>query len=107
MTYEELGNRNLSEGIPALFRYVSDVEPVFFPLILFAFFIIVSVGSYFAQKETIGRGNFKASLAVAGYLTTGVAYVLSLIPGVIGTFTVMVCFILSVLFTLFLLLPER
>ena len=106
MPYEELGNRNMSEGMHVLFQYVSSVEPIFFPLVLFAIFIIACLGSFFTQKSLTGRGNFLASAAVAGFMTTMAAYVLSLIPGIVNTFTVVVCLILSVVFTLLFLLKK-
>lgn len=106
MPYEELGNRNVSEGVHVLFQYVSSVEPIFFPLVLFAIFIIACLGSFFTQKSLTGRGNFLASASVAGFMTTMAAYVLSLIPGIVNTFTVVVCLILSVVFTLLFLLKK-
>ena len=106
MAFEEISSRNMSEGFHVLFQYVSDVEPIFFPFLLFAVFIIVSLGSYFAQKELTGRGNFLASLSVAGYITTIVAYVLSLIPGVVNVFTIAVCLVVTIIFTLLLILQK-
>jgi len=106
MAFEEISSRNMSEGFHVLFQYVSDVEPIFFPFLLFAVFIIISLGSYFAQKELTGRGNFLASLAVAGYITTIVAYVLSLIPGVVNVFTIVVCLVITIIFTLLLILQK-
>ena len=106
MAFEELNSRNMSEGIHVLFQYVSSVEPIFFSLVLFAIFIITCLGSFFTQKSLTGRGNFLASSAVAGYITTIAAYILSLIPGVVNTFTVVICLVISIVFTLLLFLKE-
>ncbi len=106
MTFEEISNRNMSEGMHVLFQYVSSVEPILFPLILFAVFVILSLGSFFAQKQLSGRGNILASFAVAGYITTITAYVLSLIPGVVNTLTIVVCLVTSIIFTLLLILQK-
>jgi len=105
MTFEEISNRNLSGGINQVFIYVADIEPIFFPLILFSIFIITSIGSFLAQKNLTGRGNIKASLAVAGFIVTIIAYIMSIIP-LINIFTVIVCFIVTTFFVLLLLLPK-
>ncbi len=108
MAYEELVERDLSEGMHVILQYVASVEPLFFPLTLFAFFLVVSFGSFFATKELTGTsGNLRASLAVAGFATTLVAYVLSLIPGVVNSTTVMVCLVSSIIFTFLLFLPRE
>lgn len=107
MPYTEIEDYNTSEGLHTLFQYVASVEPMFFPFTLFALFIIASVGSFFAQKEMTGKGNLKASLAVAGWFVTIVAYVMSLIPNLVTTITVVVCLILSVVFTLLLYLDKK
>ncbi len=106
MPFEELGTRNMSEGIHVLFQYVSSVVPIFFPLVLFAVFIIVCLGSFFTQKSLTGRGDFLASLSVAGFITTITAYILSLIPGLVNTFTVVVCLVLAIVFVLLFLLKK-
>ena len=96
----------MSEGMHVLFQYVSSIEPIFFPLVLFAIFMIACLGSFFTQKSLSGRGNFLASLAVAGYITTIAAYILSLVPGIVNTFTVVVCLVLSAVFTLLFFLKK-
>ncbi len=106
MPFEELSNRNMSEGMHVLFQYVSSVEPIFFPLVLFAIFIVACLGSFFTQKNLTGRGNFLASLSVAGFITTITAYILSLIPGIVNTFTVVVCLVFSIVFTLLFFLKK-
>lgn len=104
--FEELDTRNMSEGMHVLFQYVSSIEPIFFPLVLFAIFIIVCLGSFFTQKNLTGKGNFLASASVAGFITTIAAYVLSLVPGIVNTFTVIVCLVVSIVFTLLFLLKK-
>ncbi len=107
MTYKEFSEVNATAGVHTMFQYVAEIEEIFFPLTLFVIFMIVALGSYFAQKEMTGRGNAKGSFAVAGFVTTAVAYVLSLIPGVVNTLTVVVCLAVSIAFTLLLFLPRK
>jgi len=105
MPIQEIGDVNVSEGMHKILIYVADIEPIFFPLLLFAIFIILAIGSYLLQKNTTGRGDLKASLAASGFVTTLIAYVLSLIP-LIDVFTLVICFVLTAFFVLLLLLPK-
>jgi fatty acid desaturase len=107
MAYKEITDANMSAGIEAIPQWVAEVVPIFFPLMLFVFFLFVSVISYLVEKGTTGKGRMRASLAVGGYLTTLLSYVLSLIPGVVSGFVVIICLITSVLFTLLLFIPLR
>lgn len=106
MAYKEIADFNTTTGPHSILQYVAEVEPIFFPFMLFIIFIIASLGSYLAQKEMTGRGNMKASLAAAGFITTCVAYVLSLMPGVIDRYTVVICLIVTILMALLLFLPK-
>lgn len=110
MAYETIGNFN-GTGLTGLFQYVSGVVPIFIPMLLFTFFVIVSVGSYMGQIRIFGRGSFSQSFAVASYVTTIAAFVISLIPGLLeGATQMMVMGILigiTILSSIMLLMPTR
>lgn len=97
---------NSSEGIHTLFIYVSEIVPIFIPLLLFSLFIIVFLGSFFASKRT-GTGNAAASFAAAAYLTTIVAFFMSLIPNFINSSTVIITLMISILASLFLFFGSK
>jgi len=106
MAYPTLADYNTTTGIPAIFQYVSEVVPIFTPMLLLSFFVIAMLGSYFSQRRTTGRGNFKASFAVAGYLTVLVAFLLTLLPGVMDIITLSVTIAVAVLGTILLLTTQ-
>lgn len=81
--YKTLDQVNTSAGVHTLVTYTADVVPIFIPLVLFAFFIIAVLGSYFASVRATGRGDFPASFAAGGFITALLATALSLIPNLI------------------------
>lgn len=102
MAYDTITDVNMSQGLDQLFYYVADVVPIFIPLVLFAFFTIICLGSFFAQKRFSGRGDFFSSFAVAGYVTTVLAFLFSMIPDLVNPFTIAVCVVISIIGTLLL-----
>lgn len=105
MTYITPTQYNVT-GLESLMQYVSYTIPIFVPLLLFGLFMIVLLSSYFAQRYRDGRGDFLASFVVAGFLTTIVAYLLMLMPGVVNSLTLVVCTIVTVIGVLILLNTE-
>lgn len=94
MTYELLSNRNLSEGFHVIFVYANDITGgLFFRLVLFAFFMICSVGGYFASKAAIGsEAKFKRFFLVGSLLTSLVAILaVSTIEGLDDPYSIIVC----------------
>jgi len=98
MPYEELSNRNMSEAI-TLFKYVGDIAPMFYPLVLFVVFLIATFGIHFREKEEKGRSNMITCFMVAGWITSIFAIILSLID-LVNIFTVVVCIIITSVFVL-------
>jgi len=94
-------------GAEATLTYVADVVPIFIPLVLFSFFIITMLSSYYFTKRFGGNGNFIGSFAVAGYLTTLVAFSMTLIDGLINSVTVVTCLVVAIVGTLLLLFSNR
>jgi len=106
MAYPELSTVNMSEGLYKLPIYISEIEPYFFPYFLFAIFIMLAFGSYLIDKSFSNKGHIRASFAVAGLITTILAYFMSLIPMVNGQ-TVIICLVLEIVFVLLLFIPQN
>lgn len=87
MEYTTLAETNTTAGIHTLFTYSADVVPIFIPMVLLGFFIIATVGSYYASIRTTNQGNFPASFAAGGFVTAVLATIMSLVPGLINIST--------------------
>jgi len=105
-TYQTFVEYNQT-GASATLTYVASVVPIFIPVLLFSFFIISLLSSYYFTKRFGGNGNFMGSFAVAGYLTTLVAFSMTLIDGLINTTTVVTCLVVAIVGTLMLLFTNR
>ena len=104
MTFTTLGEFNVT-SLDGFFLYVAEVTPIFAPLLLFAVFIITALGTYNVEK-LMGRENFLSSLAVAGYFTSIVSFLMSFIPGFIPPYMILICVTLSILFTILMLVSR-
>ena len=91
MSYTTLNEFNQT-GIEGLFRYTAEIVPIFFPLVLFAFFIVIMLGTSLLST----RRNFGESFAIAGFVTFIVSIVMSMISGILPTIAVAVCFVVSI-----------
>lgn len=107
MTYITPTEFNMSGGIHRTFLYVAEVVPIFFPLILMAFFLISLLGIYFSQRRLTGQGDFFVAFAVAGYLVTLLAFAFSLFEGLIGSSVVIICVVVSLVATALLFITRR
>lgn len=105
--YKELATTNLSVGIHAVFQYVAEIVPIFFPLLLFALFIVYTVGSFLLQKEQTGNSNLFSSLVVGGYLTAITAFVINLIPGLVNPLVPVITLVISLILTLVFFVTRR
>lgn len=101
MAYPELVDYNVSD-VAGVIGYSADVVPILIPLILFGIFMILLLGSYFAQKRSLGRGNFAGSFAVASWVTAIISVVFSLIPNLIPRGIVVFCIGLAILGSIWL-----
>ena len=102
MPYQTLEEFNRS-GLEGLFVYTANVVPSFTPLLLGILFAIALLASYFGQKKLTGEGNFIASFAVAGYFIAIVAFIMSIVSGLINVATLAVCIVISIVGTVLLL----
>lgn len=108
MAYTELADfKNSSEGLHVLFLYVADVVPIFIPMVLFSLFMIVMLATFYSQRRLAARGDFPSSFAVAGYVTTITAFIMTLVPNLIRTPTVIICLVISVAGTLWLFISRN
>lgn len=108
MVYETLDNRNMSDGMTVLLVYANDLTGgLLVSLILFAFFLVVMLGSYYSQQRVSGTANFPGSFAVAGYVTTVLAVLMSLVDGFVPSYTIIICVVVSVLGTLWLFMDKN
>lgn len=94
-------------GLDQMFVYAADVVPIFIPFFLFSFFMIITLASYFSSKRLSNDGDLAASFAVAGFSTVVLALVMSLIPGLIANYLVVITIVVAVLGILFLFLSKR
>lgn len=105
MTYPMITDYNLSKGLEVPFIYVNAItDGLFIKLFLVAIWLIFSIGAYFMQKRSVGSGDFPASLAVAGFITSVVAILLRLISGLVDGLTLAITIIvagISILYFLF------
>jgi len=104
-TYQTLQEFNQT-GFSGILSYVANTVPIFTPMLLFSFFMVALFGSYFSQKRLLGRENFAASFAVAGYLTAIASYILMLLPNTINSLTVVVCTVVAIIGTIVLLTSD-
>ena len=101
--YPDITDYTTTDGLPSLFKYVTEVSPIFMPLMLASFWIIITMGSFFAQKATTGNGNILASLAVGGIVTSIVASLFSIVPNLVNPITLVTIIVLTIIFVVIFL----
>lgn len=107
MPYQTINEFNASEGAGQIFVAAAAASPGLFPMILFGFWIVAFMGTYFAQKSLTSQANVLASFAAASYFVTILAFVLSLIPGILAVDAVLVPLLVSIISTVALVLSSR
>lgn len=97
MTYETLFEANKT-SILGIISYVNEIVPIFTPLMLFALWIIILLGSYYSQIRTRGYGDFLGSFAVANLVVAVLSIVMTLSPEpIINIPTVLICITLAII----------
>ena len=104
MTYTQL------EEIPALtlkkfLQFPSLDTPMFYPLLLFAIFLVFTFSTFFREVKRTGKGNILSSLAVAGFVTTAMATIWSLL-GLVQVQVVVLTFVISLIFQVLYLITK-
>ncbi len=108
MAFKTIDAVNTTEGLHTIFIYVNEITSgLFSRLILLAFFLIIGMGAYLFQKGDSGNGDLPGSLAIAGFVTSGLAIIFSFIPGLVNGFDIIVTFSATFLFVLWLFVSKR
>lgn len=110
MTWTTLTETGLT-GIDGLLLYCNFIWPGFFPFFLFILFLIIVLGSYFAEQRIRGFGDFWASWSVGGILTTIIALIGTAITQTPSTttyvlvngLTLSICFVMTFIGIIFFL----
>jgi len=105
-TYRTIADVNTTAGPHTLFVYAAEIVPSFIPMVIFAIFLIALLGSYFSQRRLTGSGDFPASFAAASFISTIIAFVMSLLPGLINNNVVIIMVVISVLSVVWLYLSR-
>lgn len=93
---------NFTEGADRIFVYVAQQVPIFIPLVLFALFMIVLLGGFFAQKRSEGKGDMPQWFAIAGYITTIAAMLMLLVDNLVNLTTVIITISVSLVGSIWL-----
>jgi hypothetical protein len=104
MTYKTLEEFNVTNA-DDLFSYMNVVWPGFTPILLFSFWIIIVLGSYFASKVA-GKEKIQVSIAVASFLTFLLSMILTLKEGAINISTLVITFTVMIISVAWLLLSK-
>ncbi len=104
MTYTTLENiSNLD--LRGLLQFPSTDTPIFYPLILFAIFMVFTLSTFFREVRREGKGKILSSLAVAGFVTTAIATIFSLLD-LIQVQIVVLTLVISTVFAIIYLLTK-
>ena len=105
MTYSTLENVT-DLDLKGFLQFPSTDTIIFWPLILFAIFIVFTLSTFFREVRREGRGNILSSLAVSGFVVTAIAVIFSLLE-LIQTHIIVVTFVISVVFQVIYLLTKK
>lgn len=99
--YPTLSSANIT-GTDQILVYVAGNMPIFTPLLLLTVFAVITLSTWYGTKKMSGYGDFFTSAAAGGYITTIIAVLLTLIPGMINLYTLTTCVVISIIMTIFL-----
>lgn len=105
MTYTQL--ENIGEiNLQTILNFPNLDTPLYYPLLLFVIFFIFTLGTFFRELKREGRANLLSSLAIGGYVTTVISFLLSIL-GVIQREIVVAALVISLVFQVMYLLTSR
>lgn len=87
---------NTTNTLEELLAYQSGQIPILWPMILLLIFVTILGSGYVYLEKKTGKGRFSMWFAIAGLITTTLAFILFLIPGLINLEVVSICVIVSV-----------
>lgn len=107
--FQTISDYNTTKGPHVtLLQMPNDVSGGWFvPLLLFVLFTIVNMGTYFSQKRLFGKGDFVASFCVAGFFTAIIAIIMTAMPNVINTFTVVIAIVVAIIGFVWLIISRN
>lgn len=77
-TLDEYITANNLTGVDGILEYTAYINPFLFPSILFAFYLVVLIGSYMGMKRLNGYSDMSISFTIAGVTTFSLALVMTL-----------------------------
>ncbi len=83
-----------------------DNGTIFYPLMLFVFFLVFASLTFFKEITREAKGNPLSSLAVGGFVTTSIAVILSLLQ-LISNATMITTLVISMIFIALYLLTKE
>jgi len=105
MAYQQL--ENLSDiSLRSVLQYPNLATPMFWPIILFTIFMVMTLTTFFRELKREGRANFLSSLAVGGYFTLAVSVSFTLL-GLITYQIVVIVLVFAVIFQVIYLLSNK
>ena len=105
MTYTQLENIGTID-IQSVMNFPNLDTPLYYPMMLFVIFMIFSLGTFFRELKREGRANLLSSFAVGGYVTTIIAFLLSVLE-VLQREMVVAVLVISLVFKVIYLLTNR
>ncbi len=105
MTYKTL--ENITDlDLRSFLQFPSLDTPIFYPMLLFAIFMVFTLSTFFREIRREGKGNILSSLAVAGFVTTAIAVIFSYLE-LIQVEIIVLTFVISVVFQVIYLLTKK
>lgn len=96
--YPGLETVNATQDVTQLLVYCNTVTSGWFgPLVAWAFFFVVLLGSFFAQMRTTGRPKLDVCFAAAGFTSVGFSTIMAVVFGLLNPFHVVVFILISIL----------
>lgn len=106
--YPDLSTVNATNDVTQILVYANTITNGWMSrAILGGFFLIVLLGSFFAQMRFSGRGRIEISFAMAGVVTFGLAVIMSLEDGLLDPTWLLFSLGVAVLGALWLFWPSE
>ncbi len=105
MTYTQLESID-NFGLRSFLNFPNLDTPIFYPLFMFVLFFVFTSLTFFREVRREGKGNILSSLAVAGYVTTAISVILSLLDLMDNTIVITIL-VISLIFQAIYLLTDR
>lgn len=80
MTYEDLSNRSVEQGLQVLFDYTSDVTRGWFIIFfLLLIYVVIMIGLYNSQLSRNGRASIPQCSSASGFIVSIISGLLLMI----------------------------